>query len=161
MATDQPLNIDLGALSAGRHEFEYKLDNAFFEHLDQDVILGGDVDAKVIVVAHEDTFQLHLEVEGEVSVTCDRCLDPVSEPVEAEDDLLIKLAAHDDEDDDCVYIDMTHPVFDLGWLLYEEISVSLPIVCRHQPGECNPQMEELLQAHLCTTIEDDEPNNEE
>lgn len=161
MATNQPLYIDLGALTAGRHDFDYKLDDAFFEQLDQNEILGGDVEAKVSVVAREDTFQLHLEVEGEVNVTCDRCLDPVSEPVAAEDDLLIKLASHDGEDDDCVYIDMTHPVFDLGWLLYEEISVSLPIVSRHQPGECNPQMEELLQAHLCTTIEDDEQDNEE
>lgn len=161
MATNLPLNIDLGALTAGRHDFEYKLDDAFFKSLDQDVVLGGDADAKVNIVAHEDTFQVHLEVAGEVSVTCDRCLDPVSEPVEAEDDLLIKLAAHDGEDDDCVYIDMTHPLFDLGWLLYEEIAVSLPIVSRHQPGECNPQMEELLQAHLCTTIEDDNQDNEE
>lgn len=156
MATNEPLNMDLGALSAGRHEFEYKLDDAFFAALDQNVVLGGEVNAKVSIAAHEDTFKLHLALEGEVSVTCDRCLDPVKEEVEAEDDLLIKLAAHDDEDDDCVYIDMTHPIFDLGWLLYEEISVSLPIVCRHQPGECNPQMEELLQAHLCTTIDDED-----
>ena len=155
MATNQPLNMDLGALLAGRNEFDYTLDDAFFQALDQDVILGGDVKAVVCVLAHEDTFQLHLDLQGEVSVTCDRCLDPVSEPVKAEDDLLIKLAAHDDEDDDCLYVDMTHPILDLGWLFYEEISVNLPIVCRHQPGECNPQMEELLQAHLCKTIDDE------
>ena len=156
MATEKPLNIDLGALTAGRHCFEYKLDDAFFSALDQDVVLGGSVSVSVQIIAQEDTFKLSLSLEGTVEVTCDRCLDPVTESVEAEDELLIKLAAHDDEDENCVYLDMTHPVFDLGWLLYEEISVSLPIVCRHQPGECNPQMEELLQAHLCTTIEDEE-----
>ena len=156
MATTEPLKMDLGALSAGRHDYEYTLDDAFFQGLDQDVILGGNVKANVSILAHEDTFQMRVQLEGEVSVTCDRCLDPVAEAVEAEDELLIKLAAHDDEDDDCIYLDMTHPVFELGWLLYEEISVSLPLVCRHQPGECNPQMEELLQAHLCTTIDDED-----
>lgn len=150
------LNIDFLTLSLGRHGFEYKLDDAFFEALDQNEVLGGNVDAKVGIVVNEQSFQLHLELKGSVNVTCDRCLDPVSEPIETEDDILVKLAAEDGEDETCIYLQETHPVLDLGWLLYEEISVSLPIVSRHQPGECNPQMEELLQAHLCTTIEDDE-----
>jgi len=156
MSEDKTILIDLGALAIGRHDFEYRLDNAFFEALDQEEVLSGDVVAKVGIVATERTFTLQLNLAGHVEVTCDRCLDPVTEEVEAEDEVLIKLAAEDGEDDTCVYLNENHPVYDLGWLLYEEISVNLPIVCRHQPGECNPQMEELLQAHLCTTIEDEE-----
>lgn len=156
MSENKTIYIDLGKLEPGRHEFAYHLDNAFFEALDQEEVLAGDVDAKLQVVATVDTFQLHLELQGNVDVTCDRCLDPVTEAVEAEDDVLVKLADEDGEDETCVYLNAERPVFDLGWLLYEEISVSLPIVCRHQPGECNPEMEALLQAHLCTTIEDEE-----
>ena len=47
-------------------------------------------------------------------------------------------------------------VLDLSWLLYELIEISLPIVHSHQPGECNPQMEELLRSHLCVQPEDPE-----
>lgn len=156
MSSNETIYIDLGKLSQGRHEMEYQLDDAFFEKLDQEEVLGGDVLAKLSVNADVDTFQLHFSVKGNVNVTCDRCLDPVTEQVEAEDDLLIKLANEDGEDDDCVYLNAERPLFNLGWLFYEVVSVSLPIVCRHQPGECNPEMEKLLQAHLCTTIEDEE-----
>ena len=33
--------MDLGALLAGRNEFDYTLDDAFFQALDQDVILDS------------------------------------------------------------------------------------------------------------------------
>lgn len=156
MATEQTLKIDLMSLALGRHDLEAKLDDAFFSALDQTEILSGDVDAQIGIVATENSFTLHVELNGTVSVTCDRCLDPVEEPIEVEDDFVVKLAAEDGEDDDCIYVSERHPILDLGWLLYEEISVDLPIVCRHQPGECNPQMEELLQSHLCTSVEDEE-----
>lgn len=156
MSEQNTIIIDLGRLEQGRHELNYTLDDAFFAGLDQDEVLSGNVNAKVLVNASVDTFQVRVELEGEVNVTCDRCLDPVAEPVQAEDDILIKLAKEDCEDDTCIYLNAEKPLFDLGWLFYEEISVNLPIVCRHQPGECNPEMEKLLQSHLCTTIEDDE-----
>lgn len=156
MPENKSVILDLGRLEQGRHELEYQLDDAFFQQLDQEEVLAGNVNAKVSINASVDTFQIHVEVEGTVDVTCDRCLDPVSEPVQAEDDILVKLAGKDDEDETCIYLNAEKPLFDLGWIFYEEISVSLPIVCRHQPGECNPEMEKLLQAHLCTTIDEDE-----
>ena len=147
-------------MEVGHHELQYTLDDAFFAALDQNEVLAGNVIAKAVIEAGENTFRLHVEVNGQVNVTCDRCLDPVAEPVCAEDDVLIKLADEDGEDDTCVYLNAEHPVFDLGWLFYEIVSVSLPIVCRHPEGECNPQMEELLQAHLCSTIDEMETDAE-
>ena len=45
---------------------------------------------------------------------------------------------------------------DLSWLAYEIVSINIPVVHCHQAGECNKQMELLLQDHLC-----DEPEPEE
>jgi hypothetical protein len=45
---------------------------------------------------------------------------------------------------------------DLQWLAYEIVSINIPLVHSHQPGECNQQMELLLHDHLC-----DEPEPEE
>jgi hypothetical protein len=44
---------------------------------------------------------------------------------------------------------------DLSWLAYEIVSINIPLVHSHQPGGCNPQMDLLLQSHLC-----DEPDPE-
>ena len=46
-------------------------------------------------------------------------------------------------------------MIDLSWLAYEIVSINIPIVHSHQPGECNQQMELLLHDHLC-----DEPDPE-
>ena len=147
------LNIDLSLLEDGVSEQHYVLDDSFFSGLEQDAILGGHLEADVRLLAHEEEVQLTLSLQGKVSVPCDRCLDPVEVEVEAEDELIVKLADHDDEDDNAIYVNRQKPVFNLGWLLYEETETALPIVCRHRKGECNPQMEELLQAHLCTVEE--------
>ena len=45
---------------------------------------------------------------------------------------------------------------DLSWLVYEVVSINIPIVHCHQEGECNKQMELLLHDHLC---EEPEPED--
>ena len=147
--TQNSINIDLGTLSVGRHIFEYQLDDVFFKGLDQGEILGGCCAAKVEMLARETSFSLHFTITGSVVVTCDRCLDPVEihlEPIN--DSCLIKLAEEDGEDDEAVYVNEQHPIFNLGWMMYEMIAVSLPVVHTHEAGKCNPEMERILQAHL-------------
>ena len=149
MATKQPVHINLATLAIGQHVLDLELDNLFFESLPQDDILGGKCLAKVTIGARESSFTLHLEVKGTVQVTCDRCLDPMDVTVEPfEEDFLLRLADEDGEDDNAIYVDRNHTEFDLGWLLYEVIDVRLPIVHAHEPGECNPEMERILQEHL-------------
>ena len=143
--------MDLTTLPIGRETFDYKLDNAFFEGLEQDEILGGDCHATVELNAGETSFAFHVTIEGQVQVVCDRCLDAMDltlEPIE--EDALFKLADEDGEDEHAVYVNRNDAVLDLGWLLYEMINVHLPIVHSHEPGQCNPEMEKLLQEHLAT-----------
>lgn len=142
--------MDFGALAVGQHQFDYQLDNEFFAGLDQHEVLAGSVNAVISVLARESSFTLRMSLKGTVDVTCDRCLDPVSEPVEVSEEWLFKLGDEEGETDECFYLQATHPVFDLGWLMYEVISVNLPLVCRHAPGHCNPEMEKLLQEHAAT-----------
>ena len=149
MTKQKAIHIDLGMLALGEHSFEYQLDNTFFEALEQNEILGGKCLAKVDALVRETGCMLHIHVSGTVEVTCDRCLDPMEiqfEPVDEK--CLLKLADEDGEDDNAIYVNRERPVFDLGWLLYELIAVHLPVIHAHEPGECNPEMEKLLQEHL-------------
>lgn len=156
MTEQNSIFINLDELTLGQHQFDYQLDNAFFEGLEQDEVIGGNCHAQVSIVAREASFSLGLHIEGQVAVTCDRCLDPMQiELDEIEDNFLVKLAREDGEDDEAIYVNQEQPMLNIGWLLYEEIAVSLPVVHSHQPGECNPEMESLLQAHLCTDLADE------
>ena len=148
----------MSTLPLGEHVLDYALDDAFFAGLEQDEILGGRCRATVQVTMRELNATLRISIQGIVQVSCDRCLDPMEvllQPIE--ETVLLKLAAQDGEDDNAIYVAESHPIFDLAWLLYELIAVSLPVVHSHPDGECNPQMAKILSD---LSVENDLSNEE-
>ena len=125
-------HLDEPSYSLGNHDFTLP------QGIDYDLMLtnaGEGILATGILRAH---------VEG----VCDRCLDPM--PIEINDEQ--EIFSEDEPNDQMVNGQM----IDLSWLAYEIVSINIPIVHSHQPGECNQQMELLLHDHLC-----DEPEPEE
>ena len=143
--------IDLSRLPIGTHGFDIQLNNDFFSGLEKTEILSGQVDAKLTLNLREDDYTLTIAVHGTVYVTCDRCLDPM--PLEIDDEQEIW---SDDEVESNDQLPTTNDQLDLTWLAYEIVSIYIPIVHCHQTGGCNPQMDLLLQSHLC-----DEPEPED
>lgn len=138
-------NIDLRKFELGKHEFDFQLDTEFFMALEKTEILSGNVNCHVLLNLREDDYALKLAVKGVVQVVCDRCLDSMDIVVDDEEDM---------ESDD---VAVSAPgVLDLAWTAYELIVVNLPLVHSHPEGECNLQMQELLQSHLCSASEDPE-----
>lgn len=133
--------IRLNELQIGRYEYDYELDSAYFASMEHPLLLGGQVHAHAWLDLRENDFDLRIFVSGEVQVTCDRCLEPMTLLVEAEDMMEIEEDAQ---------------TLDIEWLAYELIIVNLPTVHCHPEGECNPEMDQLLQAHLCRTEEEPE-----
>ena len=139
--------INLSRLSTGTHSFDIQLNNNFFASLEKTEILSGKVAAKVTLNLREEDYTLNIAVQGTVFVVCDRCLDPM--PIEINDEQ--EIFSEDEPNDQMVNGEM----IDLSWLAYEIVSINIPSVHSHQPGECNQQMELLLHDHLC-----DEPDPE-
>ena len=134
--------VDLKRLPVGTHLFDFQLDSDFFASLEKSEILSGEVAAKAVLNLREEDYRLNIAVQGTVFVVCDRCLDPM--PLDINDEQEIWSAEEDDEQSST-----TNHQLDLSWLAYEIVSINIPIVHSHQPGECNKQMELLLQNHLC------------
>ncbi len=133
--------ILLDSLKNGVYEYEYELDDAYFQGIYKTEIVGGKVNAVAHLTVKEDDIKLHISVKGQVGMTCDRCLDRVDMSVEAEDDFDVE--PHTKE-------------LDLCWLAYELSAVNLPLVHCHPEDGCNPQMIALLQDHLRYQAEDPE-----
>ena len=131
--------VDLRRLPLGTHSFDIQLDDAFFASLEKTEILSGNISATATLNLREEDYQLNIAVRGTVFVVCDRCLDPM--PLEI------------DADDEGEWLEANGESLDLSWLAYEIVSINIPLVHSHQPGECNKQMELLLHDHLC-----DEPD---
>ena len=132
----------LDKLELGEHLFDFQLDKSYFSTIENSELLSGSVDVKARLIIREDDFAVDLDIVGQVQVTCDRCLDAMDVDVDIyEEDLEVEENAKQ---------------LDLAWLAYELIIVNLPLVHSHQDGGCNPQMDALLQDHLCTALDDEE-----
>ena len=136
--------IKLDTLQPGVYRYEYRLDGDYLRGVEKSELLDGQVDAKAELHLRELDYDIQVAVKGNVQVTCDRCLEPIDITVEAEDDMTA-----DTQDESPV---KTNSI-DLNWLAYELIIVNLPMVHSHQNGGCNPEMDNLLQDHLCTAEE--------
>ena len=131
----------LDKLELGEHLFDFQLDNSYFSTIENSELLSGSVDVKARLIIREDDFAVDLDIVGQVQVTCDRCLDAMDVDVDIyEEDLEVEENAKQ---------------LDLAWLAYELIIVNLPLVHSHQDGGCNPQMDALLQDHLCTALDEE------
>ena len=131
----------LDQLEIGEHLFDFQLDREYFTTIDNTELLGGAVDVKVRLILREDDFVVDMDIVGQVQVTCDRCLDAMNVDVDI----------YEEE----MELEEDVKQFDLAWLAYELIIVNLPLVHSHQDGGCNPDMDALLQNHLCTALDDD------
>ena len=86
----------------------------------------------------EQRTTLHGELSGTVVLTCQRCLRPVTVPVQERFDVVL---VHDEAEAasevagyEPVIADPTH--VDLRWLVEEQALLALPLVPMHEPGEC-------------------------
>ena len=141
--TDQKSHIiTLDLLNVGDHVFDFQLDSSYFTSVENSDLLGGNVQVHAELKLRERDFDLTVEAQGVVQVTCDRCLDVMDEEV----------GVYEDEWD----WDEEPKQVDLSWLAYELIVVNLPLVHSHQEGGCNPEMDALLQNHLCTALDEDD-----
>ncbi len=145
--------IELSKMPLGTHKFDFQLDNDFFASLEKTEILSGNISAKVTLNLREEDYQLSIAVHGTVFVVCDRCLDPM--PLEINDEQEIR----SEEEEEFSILNSQYSIanrtLDLSWLAYEIVSINIPLVHCHPEGGCNPQMDLLLQSHLC-----DEPDPE-
>ena len=144
MCNLEQFKVDLKALTEEVTPLEWELDDQFFEQLEDAQLQQGSVHVSGSIRKAVGFFELELQSVGTVRVPCDRCLEMMDQPVEADLRLIVKMGAEYTDDDDVITVDEAHPVLDTAWLIYESIALAVPIRHVHQPGDCNVSMSEKL-----------------
>ena len=123
--------IPLNGWAAGERKFHSHADLEFFQTFDNTEILDADVDVEIRVVKKERKVEAELHLSGTVTVPCDRCLDPLAVPVEANPSEVLKPESLAED-------------WDLSQAVYDYICLSLPLQRVHPEGECNPDTVRFL-----------------
>jgi uncharacterized metal-binding protein YceD (DUF177 family) len=155
MKHNREYEIAWQGLKPGEHVFQYEIDDRFIDSKKQQEVDFNNIKAVIKLRFDKKTnfFLLHFDIDGVVTVPCDRCGDEFQLSLWDEFDLLVKLAGEDatnrDEDADAVFIPRSETVIDISDWLYEFILLSIPLQKVHPETEdgkagCNPQALKLL-----------------
>ena len=154
MCSTDKLNIDIKNLPEGESVVTASLNDTFFMSIDNSEISQGDVHVEVSIRKSIHFSEIRFRATGTVTVTCDRCLDPLDIPVDVSHLLAVKYGTERLEDDDIIIITEEEPMVDMAWCVYESIVLSLPVKHVHAPGKCNPAMINMLNEHSATRSDD-------
>lgn len=142
-------------LKPGVSTFEYYLDDKFFTSEDAERDFT-DLDAQVTLKFDKKNnfFLCHFDIDGSITVPCDRCGEPFKLRLWDEFDLLIKLSGGEDaetvdDDADVVFIPRSETVIDFRTWVYEFLMLSIPLQRVHPDKAdgtegCNPETLKLL-----------------
>lgn len=90
MGNIQKYRIVYQGLSEGVHEFDFDVDNSFFESLEYSDIKKGDLKVNIVLNKKSTFLELDFQINGNVELLCDRCLDDYNQPIEYEGKLYVK-----------------------------------------------------------------------
>ena len=145
MCSMESLNVDLRSDETSLH---YRLDDAYFSALENAEVSKGNIEVNLeIAKSTEKIFNLSFHIIGDVTVECDRCLDEMQQPIDAEARFVVKLGHEISDSDDVLVVAEDNPILNITWLIYETIALAIPIKHVHAPGKCNRVMLEKLEEH--------------
>ena len=155
MANCGTTKINLQQLARSGETQHLVLKSADFQSLEQDELLGGDVEATVRASEKAgDLFQVRIAVKGSVTVACDRCLEELVLPVDVEESIL--LSEEDSPNIDVLPLQGTPDSYDVVWDVYETIVTSLPLERTHPEGECSEDMLSRIHGIDGEAVEEDD-----
>ncbi len=132
--------ISFGGLNVGKHEYEYQLDDKFFESLEYSEIKKGEVRADVRLNKQDQMLIFEFVIRGSVTVPCDHCGDDCVIPVRGEYNMTARLGGEGEQGEDVVVLPTTEGDLDIAQYLYEYTVLSLPTRRTHATeADCNPE----------------------
>jgi uncharacterized metal-binding protein YceD (DUF177 family) len=144
MCSLETYKIDLKGLKEDSIVRDFDLDDQFFASLQDAQLEHGSLHVSVSIRKMTGFYELLFHTVGTVTVSCDRCLDDMEQPIEADNSLVVKLGDTYSEDDDTVTIDENEGILDMSWFIYEFVMLAIPIKHVHAPGKCNSAMTQKL-----------------
>ena len=83
-------DIEIMALRDGEHQYEFPIENEFFEFYDYGPVMKGNGKSFVTLVKSSTLIEANIRIEGTVELICDRSLEPFDHPLGIDRRILFK-----------------------------------------------------------------------
>jgi uncharacterized protein len=123
-----PYSVNIIGLSNRAHTFNYQFNDEFFASYGHDLVSGGRFNAEIVLDKYETFIGAELKIDGHAALICDRSLEPFDYPVTVKKKIVFKYGEEEkDLGDEIVLITRETTSIDLGQLMYEFISLEIPM----------------------------------
>jgi len=143
--------IQFAGLKEGRHEFEFDVDDSFFEQFESSEIKKGKLAVRVILDKNRQVLEMGFFIQGTVQSICDRCLDELDLPLQYQGKLFFKFGEESYElTDEIIILSSSEYKINISQYIYEFIHLALPYRKIHPDingaSGCNSGMIQKLES---------------
>ena len=126
--------IPFMGLKLGKHQFDYQINNKFFENFDFDEYESSDIKVNVILEKKSTLLELNFKHKGTVKVPCDLTGELFDLPIKGKIKLVVQFGeAFNNDNDELLILPHGEHQIDISQYLYEMIVLSVPLKRVH-PG---------------------------
>ena len=142
--------IPFKGLKDGKHEFDFTIDQKFFEQFQTEDVYQVEANVKISFEKKTLVMSLKFELDGRMNVACDRCLDQLELDVKGENFLYVKFGEeHEELAEDVIVLSESENEINVAQYIYELFSLSLPLSFVHPEDKdgnstCNEKMIQKL-----------------
>lgn len=125
-------SINIVGLSNKVHHFNFELGGEFFRKYGSDLVSTGNFRVDVMLDKHETFIETDFKIQGTVTLTCDRSLEPFDYSIDTTRRMLFKYGEKDEEiTDEIMTISRDTVSLELGQFIYEFIALAIPLKKLH------------------------------
>ena len=142
---NEKFTIPLNGLATGKNEFFVHVGKEFFSSFENEEILDADLQARILVEKSGRYVGVDCDIEGDVTVECDRCLEPLEMPIDAQVRLSVKFGEEEvseigsENEREVIFVKEDDAELDMSQIIYDYACLALPMQRVHEEGECNPE----------------------
>ncbi|WP_442589087.1 YceD family protein [Pedobacter sp. AW31-3R] len=143
-------SIPFTGLKIGKHQFDFEIDNGFFDAFEYSLVKKGELKAAIELDKQETMLILQIHIAGTIELECDKCLSNFNAPVDIKERQIVKFAEDDLQSDDLeiIMLNKKESELDISEILYELINVSVPYIKICSQNGVNAQCDEEMIARL-------------
>lgn len=136
-------NVDLKGMASDTVSYRWQADDDFFSTVQGPEIRHGLLDVALRVKRTSGAYELEFQIEGQVEVACDRCLEPMSCPICAQCKLKVVLGNEFADDGELVTVPEREGTINVAWNIYEFAALEIPLRHVHADGECKASLPDI------------------
>ena len=141
--------VPLNGLAQRRTQFRVRIGKEFFDRFENSEILDAGLDVDVEIEKSGRFIGVDCSIVGDVTVTCDRCLEDLVLPVETGFKLSVKFGDQEsgmEGEREIICLPVTDADLDLSQVVYDYVCLSIPVQRVHEDGKCNPETLKYLSS---------------